>query len=137
MPLKIRGRAYQKSRSLILNNLAKYLCGTSVRRILIRIREKFMSNIARSFLLSLLAFVFFLLLSQLIPILAEVTRKQSFSQGKEIDKIIKGFLAIDSIKNTTEWLRWFLNVKVLIPCRNSLLWIPTPAFILIIMGLGW
>ena len=33
------------------------------------------------FLLSLLAFVFFLLLSQLIPILAEVTRKQSFSQG--------------------------------------------------------
>ena len=73
------------------------------------------------FLLSLLAFVFFLLLSQLIPILAEVTRKQSFSQGKEIDKIIKGFLAIDSIKNTTEWLRWFLNVKVLIPFRNSLL----------------
>ena len=43
------------------------------------------------FLLSLLAFVFFLLLSQLIPILAEVTRKQSFSQGKEIDKIIRGF----------------------------------------------
>ena len=42
------------------------------------------------FLLSLLAFVFFLLLSQLIPILSEVTRKQSFSQGKEIDKIIKG-----------------------------------------------
>ena len=41
------------------------------------------------FLLSLLAFLFFLLLSQIIPILAEVTRKQSFSQGKEIDKIIK------------------------------------------------
>ena len=89
------------------------------------------------FLLSLVAFVFFLLLSQLIPILSEVTRKQSFSQGKEIDKIIKGFLAIDAIKNTTEWLRWFLNVKVLIPFRNSLLWIPTPAFILIIMGLAW
>ena len=88
-------------------------------------------------LLSIFAFMFFLFLSQFLPILAEVTRQQSLSQGKEIDKLIKGFLAIEVIKNITEWLRWFLNVQVLIPFRNSLLWIPTPAFIMIIMAFGW
>ena len=88
-------------------------------------------------LLSAIAFVVFLALSELLPILSEVTRKQSLSQGKEIDKAIKGFLAIDGIRATTEWLRWFLNVWVLIPFRNALLWIPTPAFILLIMSFGW
>lgn len=88
------------------------------------------------------AFVFFLLLSNL-GALAEVFkpvsdwltligRKQDFSQGKEMDKMIKSILAIDVIQAVTEWLRWFLNVKVLIPFRNSLLWIPTPAFILFV-----
>ena len=88
-------------------------------------------------LLSLGAFVLFLGLSQLIPILSEVGRKQSLSQGKQIDTVIKGFLAIDGIRATTEWLRWFLNVWVLIPFRNALLWVPTPAFILVIMSFGW
>ena len=88
-------------------------------------------------LLGLIAFVGFILLSELLPILSEVTRKQSLSQGKEIDKAIKGFLAIDGIRAVTEWLRWFLNVWVLIPFRNALLWIPTPAFILLIMSFGW
>lgn len=77
-------------------------------------------------------FVGFLLLAQLVPILDEVGRKQALSQGKEIDTLIKNFLAIESVNAVTEWLRWFLNVKVLIPFRNSLLWIPTPAFILLV-----
>jgi len=37
----------------------------------------------------------------------------------------------------TGWLRWFLNVKVLIPFRDSLLWIPTPAFILGIVAFAY
>ncbi len=88
-------------------------------------------------LLGFALFVVFILLSELFPILSEVTRKQSLSQGKEIDKAIKSFLAIDGIRAVTEWLRWFLNVWVLIPFRNALLWIPTSAFILVIMAFGW
>ena len=88
------------------------------------------------------AFLFFLILSNLGAVaeafkpvsdwLTLLGRKQDFSQGKEMDKIIKSILAIDVIQAITEWLRWFLNVKVLIPFRNSLLWIPTPAFVLLI-----
>ena len=52
--------------------------------------------------------------------------------GKEIDVLIKTFLDFDPIQATTTWLRWFLNVWVLIPFRNSLLWIPTPAFIILV-----
>ncbi len=88
------------------------------------------------------AFVLFLLLSNL-GVLADIFkpfsdwltllgRKQDFSQGKEMDKIIKTVLAIDGIQAVTEWLRWFLNVKVLIPFRNSLLWIPTTAFVMFV-----
>lgn len=107
-------------------------------------------------LLSLSLFVLFCLLSWVVSgmkpvemqsatdiprwiagILDEVHRKESLSQGKEIDKAIKSFLEIDAIQATTEWLRWFLNVKVLIPFRNSLLWIPTPAFVLMIVGLAY
>lgn len=88
-------------------------------------------------LMCLAVFVFFYLLSYALPILSEIGRKQSLSQGKEIDKAIKAFLAIDGIRAVTEWLRWFLNVWVLIPFRNALLWIPTSAFILVIMSFGW
>ncbi|WP_170553564.1 ABC transporter permease [Ruegeria atlantica] len=88
-------------------------------------------------LVSLGLFIGFILLSQVFPILAEVGRKQHLSQGKEIDVVIKSFLAIDAIKGTTEWLRWFLNVKVLIPFRDTLLAIPTPAFILIVVAFAY
>ncbi|WP_226689130.1 ABC transporter permease [Ruegeria arenilitoris] len=88
-------------------------------------------------LVALGLFIGFILLSQLFPILAEVGRKQHLSQGKEIDVVIKSFLAIDAIKGTTEWLRWFLNVKVLIPFRDTLLAIPTPAFILIVVAFAY
>ena len=64
----------------------------------------------------------------------EVGRRQDLSRGSEIDDAIKGFLALDGVRAVTEWLRWFLNVKVLIPFRNSLLWIPTPAFIMLVVA---
>ena len=88
-------------------------------------------------LLTVGAFVFFLILAQFIDILAEVGRKQSLSRGREIDKAIKGFLDIDGVQAVTEWLRWFLNVKVLIPFRNSMLWVPTSAFILLIVAFAY
>lgn len=83
-------------------------------------------------LLALGGFLFFLAISQVLPILAEVGRRQNFSQGREIDGLIKGFLAIDWVKGITGWLRAFLNVQVLIPFRNFLLSIPTPALILLV-----
>ena len=78
------------------------------------------------------AFILFLVLAQFIQIADHITRKQDFSMGKEIDVLIKTFLDFDPIQATTTWLRWFLNVWVLIPFRNSLLWIPTPAFIILV-----
>ena len=88
-------------------------------------------------LVGLGAFVGFCILSQFIEFLGEVGRKQTLSKGKEIDVAIKAILNIDIVKGTTEWLRWFLNVKVLIPFRNSLLWVPTPAFILCIIAFSY
>lgn len=70
-------------------------------------------------------------------VLDDVHRKESLSRGKEIDTAIKGFLAIDGIQAVTEWLRWFLNVKVLIPFRNALLWIPTSSFVLLVVALSY
>ncbi len=76
------------------------------------------------------AFVVFLVLAQFVQVFDHIGRKQDFSRGKEIDTAIKGFLAIDTVQAFTGWWRWFLNVWILIPFRNGLLWIPTPAFIL-------
>lgn len=73
----------------------------------------------------------------LAGIMDEVHRKESLSRGKEIDIAIKNFLEIDAIQASTEWLRWFLNVKVLIPFRNSLLWIPTSAFVLFVIAFSY
>ncbi len=78
------------------------------------------------------AFVLFLVIAQFIQVADHITRKQDFSMGKEIDVLIKQFLDLDPIQATTNWLRWFLNVWVLIPFRNFLLWSPTPAFIMFI-----
>lgn len=88
-------------------------------------------------LVGLGAFVAFLLIAQLVQVADHITRKQSFSQGKEIDILIKGFLNIDAVQAVTGWLRWFLNVWVLIPFRNFLLWIPTTAFILFLVSFSY
>ncbi|MEN8746858.1 ABC transporter permease subunit [Marivita sp.] len=83
-------------------------------------------------LLGLGLFIGFTLLSLVVPFLAEVGRGQDFSQGKELDNLIKAFLNIEWVKATTGFLRAFLNVQVLIPFRNFMLSIPTPAFILLV-----
>lgn len=83
-------------------------------------------------LMGLGLFVLFYLLAQAQPLLAEIGRRDSFSQGREIDGIIKDFLAIEWVRAITGFLRAFLNVQVLIPFRNFLLSIPTPALILLV-----
>tara|TARA_R110002051_G_scaffold25371_3_gene61913 strand:- start:2834 stop:4783 length:1950 start_codon:yes stop_codon:yes gene_type:complete len=83
-------------------------------------------------LLGVVLFVVFTLLSLVLPIASEIGRGQDFSQGKELDNLIKGFLDIEIIKSTTWFLRAFVNVQILIPFRNFMLSIPTPAFILLI-----
>lgn len=85
-------------------------------------------------LMALAGFIFFTLLSNAIPVLAEVGRNQSFSQGREIDGLIKEFLALDSIRTTTEPIRYVFNVWILNPFRDFLLSIPTFAFILIVVA---
>ena len=87
-------------------------------------------------LAGLAAFGLFLALSQAVPPLAEIGRRQSLSQSGAIDDAIRAALNLDAVQATTEWLRWFLNVKVLIPFRDALLWIPTPAFILLMIALA-
>ncbi|MFK7874922.1 MAG: ABC transporter permease [Paracoccaceae bacterium] len=77
-------------------------------------------------------FAGFTLLSLVVPFFAEVGRGQDFSQGKELDNLIKGFLNIEWVKATTGFLRAFLNVQILIPFRNFMLSIPTPAFIFLV-----
>ncbi|MEP5729393.1 MAG: ABC transporter permease subunit [Sulfitobacter sp.] len=77
-------------------------------------------------------FVFFIILSQFLEVASTIGRKQNFSQGKEIDTLIKSFLNIEIVKATTGFLRAFLNVQVLIPFRNFILSIPTPAVILLV-----
>nr|WP_245538193.1 ABC transporter permease subunit [Roseobacter litoralis] len=79
-------------------------------------------------------FVFFIVVSQFVEVASTIGRRQNFSQGREIDVLIKGFLDINIVKTTTGFLRSFLNVQVLIPFRNFLLSIPTPAFILLIVA---
>lgn len=86
----------------------------------------------RMLLLGVALFVGFTLVSLVAPIFAEIGRRQDFSQGRELDALIKNFLSIEWVKATTGFLRAFLNVQVLIPFRNFLLSIPTPAFILLI-----
>jgi glycine betaine/proline transport system permease protein len=88
------------------------------------------------------AFVIFMVLAQLIPILDEVGRKQSLSAGKEIDGLIKGFLNLEWVKAITHAIRKFLNLWVLIPTERALLYVPTLAVILFVTGVcfsmgGW
>lgn len=85
---------------------------------------------------AIIGFILFFIAAQAVEVFAEISRRQSFSQGRELDAAIKNFLAIKSVNNVTEWLRWFLNVKVLIPFRDFLLWIPTSAFVLFVTALA-
>lgn len=88
-------------------------------------------------LLGIATFVLFYLLSQFLPILDEVGRRQSLSRGSEIDTLIKGALGISWVKATTEFLRWFFNIWVLIPTELALLFLPTFTVILAMTGIGY
>ena len=88
----------------------------------------------RYFLAGLLAFFGFLLLGQVVEWFAEIGRRQSWSQGKEIDTAIKTFLALDVVKGITEQIRYVLNVWVLNPFRDFLLSIPTFGFVLLVVS---
>ena len=78
---------------------------------------------------ALAIFTGFVVLAQVVPLASEIGRGQDFSQGKELDNLIKGFLAIDIVNTVTYAIRYFLNVWVLIPFRDFILSIPTPAVI--------
>ncbi len=88
-------------------------------------------------LVGLATFILFYVLSQYLPILDEVGRRQSLSMGKEIDALIKGFLGISWVKAFTDFIRWFFNVWVLIPSELALLFLPTFAVILVMTGVGY
>lgn len=85
-------------------------------------------------LTALAVFVFFTVLGQFVGWFAEIGRRESFSQGKEIDTAIKTFLAFDIVQGITGQIRYVLNVWVLNPFRDFLLSIPTFGFILIVIA---
>jgi glycine betaine/proline transport system permease protein len=87
-------------------------------------------------LLALALFAGFTALAQVMPLAAEIGRRQSLSIGRELDDAIKWFLAIDIVQAVTGWLRAFLTTQVLIPFRDTLLWLPTPAVILLVAAAG-
>ncbi|MFK7940537.1 MAG: ABC transporter permease [Roseovarius sp.] len=87
--------------------------------------------------LAAVLFVGFYIAAQFIGVFDTIGRRQSFSMGREIDGVIKGFLALGWVKASTEMIRYVLNIWVLIPFRNALLWIPTPAFILLVVSFSY
>lgn len=87
--------------------------------------------------LAVVLFVGFFVAAQFVDILNQVGRRQSLSMGKELDAAIKGFLALDVVKATTYAIRYVLNVWILIPFRDLLLWIPTSAFILLVVAFSY
>ncbi len=91
----------------------------------------------QGWLAALSVFVTFMIVSEFVPYLDKITRVQSLSVGKEIDGIIKGFLALDGVQWVTGGLRWFFNLWVLIPTERALLSVPTFALIAIISGFCW
>ncbi len=88
-------------------------------------------------LLGIATFMLFYALSQYLPVLDEVGRRQSLSRGSEIDTIIKGFLGLAWVKAITDSIRWFFNLWVLIPTELALLFLPTFAVILAMTGVGY
>ena len=89
-------------------------------------------NRHKTLVLAIAVFIGFTLLSFVLPIAGTIGRGQDFSQGKELDNLIKGFLAIDIVQSITYGIRYFLNVWILNPFRDFMLSIPTPAMIMIV-----
>ncbi len=91
-------------------------------------------NRHRTLVIAFAVFVGFILLAQVLPIASKIGRGQDFSQGKELDNLIKSFLAIDIIQSITYYIRYVLNVWILNPLRDFMLSIPMPAFIMVIVA---
>jgi glycine betaine/proline transport system permease protein len=89
-------------------------------------------NRHKTLVLAIAVFVGCTLLSFVLPIAGTIGRGQDFSQGKELDNLIKGFLAIDIVQSITYGIRYFLNVWILNPFRDFMLSIPTPAMIMVV-----
>ncbi|MGB0844809.1 MAG: ABC transporter permease subunit, partial [Alphaproteobacteria bacterium] len=73
----------------------------------------------------------------LAGIMDGVHRKESLSQGKDFDKIIKAFLGFSWVTETTDAIRYFVNVYILVPTEKALLFVPTPAVILVVSGIAY
>ena len=69
------------------------------------------------------------------PYFAEVERKQALSLAGPVDAAVDHLIRL--ITPVTDWLRWFLITWALIPLRDAFLWLPTPAVLLALAGLGW
>ena len=89
-------------------------------------------NRHKTLVLAIAVFIGCTLLSFVLPIAGTIGRGQDFSQGKELDNLIKGFLAIDIVQSITYGIRYFLNVWILNPFRDFMLSIPTPAMIMVV-----
>jgi ABC-type proline/glycine betaine transport system permease subunit len=88
--------------------------------------------------MAICAFVGFTVLAQFVEVASEIGRKQHFSQGKELDTFIKKtVLTNDALQWVTGSLRYVMNVYILIPFRDLLLSIPTPAFIMLVAAMAW
>lgn len=73
----------------------------------------------------------------ILGVLDEVSRRQSWTQGKALDKDIKAFLAFDWVQNTTYAIRYFFNNFILIPTEKALLFVPTLAVILTVTAVAF
>ena len=91
-------------------------------------------NRHKTLVLAVAVFIGFILLAQVLPIASEIGRGQDFSKGKELDNLIKGFLAIDLVQSITYGIRYFLNVWILNPFRDFMLSIPIPAMIMVVVA---
>ena len=88
--------------------------------------------------IAIVTFLLCLVLAQFWELASTIGRKQHFSQGKELDSFIKHtVLTNEYLKASTTAIRYYMNNFVLIPFRNFLLSIPTPAFIALIVVIAW
>lgn len=75
------------------------------------------------------------LLSTVLPVAAEIGRRQAFTLSKEFDVIVDGMLTF--VDPVTLAVRSFLIKSVLIPMRDAYLWLPFSAVIVLVAGVAW
>ena len=75
------------------------------------------------------------LLAQMVPLMAEVPRRQALSIAGPLDALVDWVIRL--LDPVTTWLRWFLITWVLIPLRDGMLWLPFSAVLLVLAAAGW